>query len=122
MFVKWKPGRLTKGRGPQVMWDKDVRLAYLVRSVRTERGPRHEHICYIGSFIDLEDPKNYKDIEAGFVWEIYGCRKARARRFWKDALRNLERAGIRGADLEQAIASLEKTIPRPEDADDPGGD
>jgi hypothetical protein len=118
MFVKWKPGRLTKGRGPQVMWDQWVRLAYLVKSVRTPSGPRHQHICYIGSFIDMNDPKDCKDIEAGFVREIYGCRKARERRFWETALRNLGRAGIRGAELEQAIASLEKTIPRPEDDPD----
>jgi hypothetical protein len=88
--------------------------AYLVASVRTPDGPRHKHICYIGSITRAEDYV-YGDIGGNPVAEIIEARSGGERYFWKTALRNLKAASIEGADLEKIVARLEQAVPRPAD-------
>jgi hypothetical protein len=118
MFVKWKPGRLTRGaRGASFLWDHYIRRAYLVRSVRTEEGPRHKHICYIGSFLFAPEPqvppKCVDDCIDVVIEELHGSWADRARRFWRTATANLDRAGIAGADRAKVEAALAAVVPKP---------
>jgi hypothetical protein len=115
MFVKWDYRKHHK-------YPCTVNAAYLVQSVRTERGPRHRHICYLGSITNPDDTLHEKPGPLG-EWLKYELRGEayRHRRFWATALFNLDRAGIAGADREKIIASLQRTVPRPEEDDPLGG-
>jgi hypothetical protein len=113
MFIKWKPGRLTKHC---VHWEYSRRLAYVVESVRTPAGPRHRHVCYVASFIDLGDPKDYRDTAEGVTMETHGTYAQRCVEFWATALPALDRAGITGADRAKLEADLKRVVDRPDAA------
>jgi hypothetical protein len=99
-FVKWKRQRWKtwhcwgyyRGRDG----DRFTKSAALVRSVRTEAGPRHKHICYLGSVCEGRE---------GLIWG--------SDRFWETAGRNLDKAGITGADRERIEAAVEAVVPKP---------
>jgi hypothetical protein len=111
MFVKWKHRDHHK-------WPCTVDAAYLVRSVRTPNGPRHEHICYIGSITNADDNHwtgGRGDMVAEII-EIYAGQEGyRHRRFWKVAMANLKKAGIEDDELAKIVARLEERVPRPKD-------
>jgi hypothetical protein len=71
----------------------------LVESVRTEAGPRHKHICYLGTV--REGKEQYVGHQIGF---------------WRSVDRNLDRAGISEADRARIFAKLEAVVPRPTEA------
>jgi hypothetical protein len=96
MFVRWKRRPLTAGKRPT---GEVVKAAVLVRSVRTEAGPRLRHLCYLGSI--REGFEDYPAHQAGF---------------WEAAERGLARAGVVGADRERIVAALEQAVPRPDPA------
>jgi hypothetical protein len=74
-----------------------AKSAVLVQSVRTDKGPRLKHICYLGS------------VPEG------GARSQDSREsFWHGVEPNLDKAGITGADRERIIATLEAAVPRTE--------
>jgi hypothetical protein len=88
MFVKWKRA------------SEDCRTAALVRSVRTPSGPRHRHVCYLGT-----------------IWTGPGPSCLRRALFREEAARRLEAAGIAGADRAQLEAALEAAVPWPTEAE-----
>jgi hypothetical protein len=88
MFVKWK-------RGPD-----STRTAALVNSVRTPAGPRHKHVCYLGT-----------------IWTARGPSCLARARFREEAARRLDAAGIEGADRERVEAALEAAVPLPTEAE-----
>jgi hypothetical protein len=97
MFVKWKRRRLYQTRA-NYLWRHDpgwVRAAYLVESVRTAAGPRHRHVCYLGSI---------REISAH-----YWCHRAP---FWAAATRRLDAAGIEGPARSRCEAALQAVVPR----------
>jgi hypothetical protein len=111
MFVKWK-----RRQNRREMWE--THSAYLVESIRTESGPRHKHLCYIGSIVFPEHDLGRKTISNRYVDAFYGDWPYRAGQFWRTAMANFAAAGITGADLERVVALLEKTVPRPPDGDE----
>jgi hypothetical protein len=100
MFVRWKYGEVWYS--PILSLHCRPRRAVLVRSVRTERGPRLQHVCYLGSFNEWFDAKP----------PDRPCPKKADGEFWATAERNLDKAGIAGAERQRIIASLEAVVPR----------
>jgi hypothetical protein len=94
VFLRWKRRRWADD------WRRDedrfTKSAVVVRSVRTEAGPRLKHICFLASVIEGREG-----------WD------SEQKWFWKAAEQNLDKAGITGADRERITTTLEKTIPRP---------
>src|SRR4051812_36755578 len=72
------PYRAVRRSEPTGKWAKS---AVLVESVRTAAGPRHRHICYLGS-----------------IWEGCEGRHWHRAHFWGTADANLDGAGIAGDD------------------------
>jgi hypothetical protein len=73
-----------------------LRSAVLLHSERTPAGPRHRHVCYLGS------------IREGFEHDpVHGAD------FWGAVKRRLRKARIEGEDLARVVAKLEETVPRP---------
>jgi hypothetical protein len=97
MFVRWKEGK----RDPRCGCVRQS--AYLIKSVWTDAGPRHKHICYIGSIYDPGWDERC---------EWHGGPKVHGRDFWLSADRKLAEAGIAGDDLAAIVAGLELAIPR----------
>jgi hypothetical protein len=73
------------------------RTASLVRAVRTEKGVRQQHICYLGT---IEEGKE----------ELPGYRVP----FWEKAQRNLDKAGVKGKDRRKIESLLNDVVPRPD--------
>jgi hypothetical protein len=92
-------GRISRHRQfERVLVDQWVRSAVLVESVRTEAGPRHKHICYLGAI--REGCEGYDGHRANF---------------WLSAGRNLARAGVPDADRARIVAALEAVVLMPAD-------
>jgi hypothetical protein len=108
MFVRWKrrqrtrtgwvkrKGKYVKAREGTGEW---VKSAVLVESVRTESGPRHKHVCYLGTIRERSA-------------DAYPARV----HFWKSADRNLDRAGLAGSERERIVLVLESVVPKPDEA------
>jgi hypothetical protein len=101
MFVRWKYG---ERRSSEQGLPYRCKRAVLVESVRTERGPRSQHLCYLGSVCEWFDPQQGDRVRA---LDDPG-------QFWAVAERNLDKAGIAGAERERIIATLESAVPRPD--------
>ena len=84
MFVKWKRGR------------DSTRTAALVESVRTPAGPRHRHLCYLGT-----------------IWTGPGPTCLRRAEFREEAGRRLDAAGIDAAERDRVEAALDAAVPVP---------
>jgi hypothetical protein len=89
MFVRWKRRQSRPGYRAKV--------AVLVQSVRTAKGPRLKHICYLGSVEEGQERDQ---------WNRRG--------FWYGVEPNLDKAGITGEDRARILATLEAVVPRPE--------
>jgi hypothetical protein len=76
----------------------------LVESVRTPVGPRHKHICYLGSICELRETESVASPPFD-VWDRAD--------FWGTAQRALDKIGIDWADRERIEASLQAVVPRP---------
>jgi hypothetical protein len=100
MFVRWKRRQRTRttmyGQWGTGEW---VKSAVLVQSVRTEAGPRHKHVCYLGSIREAHQEAHY--VRVGF---------------WESVVKNLDRVEITGADRKRIEATLEAVVPKPSKA------
>jgi hypothetical protein len=111
MFVKWKRVR-------HHIYPCTVSAAYLVKSVRTPKGPRHKHVCYLGSVTRPDDTmwgdKQGKFLADEIIAPFTGREGVQHCQFWATVLCNLDEAGIVGEDRDKVIAALERHIPRPD--------
>jgi hypothetical protein len=96
MFVRWKRRERTRRHQPTGEW---VRRAVLVRSVRTAAGPRHRHVCYLGSIREGQELDHWHRVD-----------------FWASVVRNLSRAGIAKADRGRIVGALQSVVPKPDKA------
>jgi hypothetical protein len=76
-----------------------VKSAVLVKTVRTPAGPRHKHICYIGTIREAEI-------------NHYGHRVE----FWISVEKNLDAAGIVGEERQTIEAALSAVVEKPDEA------
>jgi hypothetical protein len=96
MFVRWNRIKLRKY--DYGIKDYPVMLkAYVMASVRTEKGPRQKVVCYLGS-----------DHDRG--------QHASPSLFWKYARINLSRSGLSEEDQARVIAEVARVIPEPASA------
>jgi hypothetical protein len=97
MFVRWKRRERTRMNG----WERQgtgkwVKTAVLIESVRTEKGPRQKHVCYLGT------------IREGFESSHYHCKD-----FWAAATKGLDAAGIKGRVRRDLEATLKSVVTKP---------
>jgi hypothetical protein len=109
MFVqwKWRQKRIRHWRY-EGLYSTQV-SAVLVRSVRTDAGPRHERICYLGAISTISKDK-VSTSKPSFA------RSWRRQWFWESAELNLDKAGIGESDRERIVAALKAVVPKPEPA------
>jgi hypothetical protein len=94
MFIRWQKRDLVFGRhyraNSSISW-----RAVLVEAVRVDGNPVPRHIAYLSSIGDAEiaDP-------------------GKRRRFWEDALANIDKFHVRVEEREKLIAALARKVPR----------
>jgi hypothetical protein len=71
----------------------------LVESIRTAQGPRHQHICHLGSLDERFRDEHWQRLF-----------------FWATAHHNMDKSGVTGETRERIVATLESVIPRPDEA------
>jgi hypothetical protein len=74
-----------------------VKSAALVQSTRTESGPRHRHVRYLGSIREGHEDQHWHRVD-----------------FWAAVERNLNRAGITDAERKKIVADLQSAVPKPD--------
>jgi hypothetical protein len=93
LFVSWKRRELTEGsRGK----GDRLKTAALVEFVRTDAGPRHTYICYLGSIRDAQQRTHDDRLQ-----------------FWTSVENNLRNAGIKGKERRVIEKMLQIAVPKP---------
>ncbi len=68
----------------------------LVESVRTEKGPRQKHVCYLGTIREGHESSHYHCVD-----------------FWAAATKGLDAAGIKGKVRSELEATLKSVVTKP---------